>query len=92
MISAVDLLKGIAVGAGMKNISVEGANIVGRRQVRNTSLRPDKQMAVAGSHIQFIKFILQFRPQGFHQKSRFFCSNLSGAVIQAVINRIRMEG
>ena len=26
MISAVDLLKGIAVGAGMKNISVEGAN------------------------------------------------------------------
>ena len=26
MISAVDLLKGIAVGTGMKNISVEGAN------------------------------------------------------------------
>lgn len=26
MISAVDLLKGIAVGAGMKNITVEGAN------------------------------------------------------------------
>ena len=26
MISAVDLLKGIAVGAGMKNIEVEGAN------------------------------------------------------------------
>lgn len=26
MISAVDLLKGIAVGAGMKNIAVEGAN------------------------------------------------------------------
>jgi 2,3-bisphosphoglycerate-independent phosphoglycerate mutase len=26
MVSAVDLLKGIAVGAGMKNISVEGAN------------------------------------------------------------------
>src|SRR5699024_2470356 len=26
MISAVDLLKGIAVGAGMKNIMVEGAN------------------------------------------------------------------
>lgn len=26
MISAVDLLKGVAVGAGMKNISVEGAN------------------------------------------------------------------
>ena len=26
MISAVDLLKGIAVGAGMTNIAVEGAN------------------------------------------------------------------
>ena len=26
MISAVDLLKGIAVGAGMHNITVEGAN------------------------------------------------------------------
>ena len=26
MISAVDLLKGIAVGAGMHNIEVEGAN------------------------------------------------------------------
>ena len=26
MISAVDLLKGIAVGTGMKNVSVEGAN------------------------------------------------------------------
>lgn len=54
MVSAVDLLKGIAVGAGMKNISVEGANGGLHTNYRGKAMAAVDELLNGGSDFVYI--------------------------------------
>ena len=94
MISAVDLLKGIAVGAGMTNISVEGANGGLDTNYRGKAEAAVKALVEDGYDFAYIHVEApdEMGHQGSYEKKVKAISNIDKEIVDYVVNELEKKG